>query len=85
MAIFYTNIEEIVDEAVNAYKYMAFAHFLDFIYTSQQGVFKGLTKVVHSTIAVIIAFYVIAIPVGYYLALRLKFGLPGLWVGLILG
>lgn len=49
------------------------------------GVLRGLTDVKAPTIITFIAFWIVAIPLGYYLGFNMKMGVNGIWYGLCLG
>lgn len=68
-AKFYTQDEVLVEMAANTFKISAFSHFVDFLYGVQQGPIRALTKFNHAVIGCVIAFYFIAIPMGWYLGL----------------
>ncbi|GAB1262548.1 MATE family efflux transporter [Aurantivibrio plasticivorans] len=49
------------------------------------GVLRGMGKPLPSTLANLFAFWVIGLPVGYWLSIEKEFGLSGLWWSLSLG
>jgi MATE family multidrug resistance protein len=49
------------------------------------GMLRGMGRPMPATLANIAGYWVIALPVGGYLALRTPLGLRGLWIGLLLG
>jgi MATE family multidrug resistance protein len=46
---------------------------------------RGLSDTKIPTLVTIIAYWVIGIPIGYYMAFNLNFGLYGIWYGLSIG
>jgi multidrug resistance protein, MATE family len=49
------------------------------------GVLRGMADVNIPTIATLVAYWVIGLPIGYYLAFSLKMGAIGIWIGLSAG
>lgn len=49
------------------------------------GALRGLSDTKIPTLVTIIAYWVIGIPMGYYMAFNLNFGLYGIWYGLSIG
>lgn len=49
------------------------------------GLLRGIKDVKVPTILIAIAYWVVGIPVGYFLAFELRWGAVGLWLGLIIG
>lgn len=49
------------------------------------GVLRGLTDVKIPTIVTFVSFWIIAIPLGYFLAFNLGMGVNGVWYGLCVG
>ncbi|CDW88687.1 na+-driven multidrug efflux pump [Stylonychia lemnae] len=81
----FTQNDEVKQIASDAISISFFSHFLDFVYCIMTGSIKALTKFNQSIAAGFIAFYVIGCPTGIFLALYIKMGVPGLWIGLICG
>jgi MATE family multidrug resistance protein len=51
----------------------------------EQGVFRGSGRQALSAKLNFVAYYIIGIPVGYFLALPLGMGVEGLWIGMSAG
>jgi MATE family multidrug resistance protein len=49
------------------------------------GVLRGLTDVKGPTIITFIAYWILALPMGYLLGFILEYGIVGVWIGLFLG
>ncbi|MET1055410.1 MAG: MATE family efflux transporter [Pedobacter sp.] len=49
------------------------------------GVLRGMGDVNYPTIITFIAYWIIGIPLGYFLGIRLGFGVNGIWYGLTFG
>ncbi len=49
------------------------------------GVLRGLTDVKGPTLITFIAYWVLALPIGYLLGFTFNYGIVGIWIGLFLG
>lgn len=49
------------------------------------GILRGLTDVKGPTVITFIAYWIISLPVGYFLGFELDFGVIGVWIGLLIG
>jgi MATE family multidrug resistance protein len=49
------------------------------------GVLRGLTDVKIPTLITFIAYWVLALPLGYLLGFTFNFGVKGVWIGLLTG
>ena len=49
------------------------------------GILRGLTDVKAPTVITFIAYWVLALPIGYLLGFTFKYGIVGVWIGLFLG
>jgi len=49
------------------------------------GVLRGLTDVKIPTAITFIAYWIVGLPVGYFLGFTLELGVQGVWIGLLLG
>jgi MATE family multidrug resistance protein len=49
------------------------------------GVLRGMEDVQFPTIITLIAYWVLGLPLGYFLAFDLGFGAEGIWYGLLIG
>ncbi|QQS38153.1 MAG: MATE family efflux transporter [Ignavibacteriales bacterium] len=49
------------------------------------GILRGLTDVKGPTVITFIAYWIVALPVGYLLGFTMEFGVIGIWVGLLIG
>lgn len=49
------------------------------------GILRGMTDVLLPTVYTLIAYWVLGLPVGYYLGIVYGMGVTGIWVGLLLG
>ena len=49
------------------------------------GILRGMGDVNIPTISTFLAYWVVGLPVGYYLGIQLNWGVKGIWYGLVLG
>ncbi|HEY6905825.1 MAG TPA: MATE family efflux transporter, partial [Ignavibacteriaceae bacterium] len=49
------------------------------------GILRGLTDVKGPTLITFVAYWVLALPIGYLLGFTFGFGIVGVWIGLLLG
>ena len=49
------------------------------------GALRGLEDVKVPSVVALLAYWVVALPVGYFLGFRLHWGAPGVWSGLLIG
>ncbi|CDW88083.1 na+-driven multidrug efflux pump [Stylonychia lemnae] len=76
---------EVVYITSEAFKVSAISAGLDVIYVIQQGSIRALTKFNHAVAGGLVAFYVFACPIGTLLGIHFNLGVPGLWMGLVIG
>lgn len=57
----------------------------DAIQATSAGLLRGIKDVNIPTVIVAIAYWVLAIPIGYILAFHFELGASGIWIGLIVG
>ncbi len=63
----------------------AFFQFSDGIQVVGLGALRGMGDVVIPTVAVLVAYYIIGLPLGYWLAFTKNLGIEGVWYGLCFG
>ena len=85
IAEFYTNIEEIVVESNNLFRFFAVFYSFDCAMCIQCGIMRGMGKTWQSTITALISYYTIGIPIEIMLVFKFRMGLMGLWVGQFIG
>ncbi|OGX90718.1 hypothetical protein BEN49_21825 [Hymenobacter coccineus] len=49
------------------------------------GALRGLEDVKVPSLVALLAYWAVALPLGYYLGFHLHLGAPGVWAGLLLG
>lgn len=62
-----------------------FFQFSDGIQATCLGILRGIEDVNIPTIITLIAYWIIALPLGYYFAFYLDWNVYGIWIGLLLG
>lgn len=64
---------------------MAYVEFFSCCQIWNQGFLKGLGKFNQAINALLLSFYIIALPLGIYLAFWQAMGIKGLWSGMLIG
>lgn len=81
----YINDPEVIDLAAKLLLIAAAFQIVDGIQAVGVGLLRGMEDVKRPTLYVMIAYWVIALPLGGLLAFPLQFGVMGVWVALALG
>lgn len=76
---------EVVQTASGLLVIAGFFQLSDGIQVVALGCLRGISDVVFPTIITIIAYWIVAIPLGYYLGISLHLGPAGTWWGLLAG
>jgi MATE family multidrug resistance protein len=63
----------------------AFFQLSDGVQVVGLGALRGIGDVIVPTIAVLVAYWVIGLPVGYWMAFKWGLGIEGVWYGLSVG
>jgi MATE family multidrug resistance protein len=77
--------ERVVAIAANLLIYGALFQISDATQSTGVGLLRGLKDVKRPTLYVAIAYWVIGVPLGYWLAFSLKTGAAGIWLGFLAG
>lgn len=85
VAEFYSKDWDVIQLAQKFLVYAIFFQFSDAIATPIQGILRGYKDVNVPFISALLAYWFIALPTGYFLAIHTNLGAFGFWVGLILG
>ena len=85
IAEFYTNIEEVKEETIMLFAFLAVFHQADSIQGVAGGVLRGLGKTVHASVITGISYWVISLPMEYLFAFHFGYGVIGLWIGQMCG
>ena len=81
----FTTDVDIIQQAGQLLLISAMYQFPDAIFACTQGIFRGSGRRALSAKFNFIAFYIIGLPLGYFLGITLDFGVVGLWLGMTLG
>ena len=81
----YTNIKDVQEETVVAMKYIAFFHQIDSLQGVASGILRGIGKTTHASVAGVISYWIIALPMEYLWTFKLGYGVLGLWYGFTFG
>lgn len=85
LAGFFINEMEVVEIAATLLIIAAAFQIFDGIQAVGVGICRGIQDVKIPTIIVLISYWVLGIPVGYYLGITLGWGVNGVWYGFISG
>jgi len=85
LPVFFNNNFAVIELAALLLLYAAIFQISDSTQAIGAGLLRGIKDVKIPTLLVIIAYWVVGIPVGYLLAFTFKMGAPGIWLGLITG
>jgi multidrug resistance protein, MATE family len=85
VAGFYSNEASVINLTAHFLIYALFFQISDAIQATAQAALRGYKDVNHSFIMTLVAYWLICLPVGYYLANFTKLGAPGFWIGLTTG
>ncbi|MCX2477518.1 MATE family efflux transporter [Pedobacter sp. MC2016-15] len=81
----YTNDQAVISIASNLLIIAGFFQLFDGTQVVGLGVLRGIGDVNYPTIITFIAYWIIGIPLGYFLGIRLGLGVNGIWYGLTFG
>lgn len=81
----YINDPEVISIAASLLIIAALFQVSDGVQAVGLGVLRGITDVKMPMIISLVAYWIIAFPVGYCLGFILNWGVQGIWVGLLLG
>lgn len=85
LPVFFNKNESVIQLAALLLLYAAIFQISDSTQAIGAGLLRGIKDVKVPTVLVVIAYWIIGIPVGYSLAFHFKMGAPGMWLGLITG
>lgn len=81
----YTDDPELISRAVTLIYMAAIFQVSDGLQVSGSGALRGLKDTTVPMIVNLIAYWIIGLPLGYYIGIVMEFGTEGLWIGLIAG
>ncbi len=82
---FYIDNSEVISFASTILIIAALFQIFDGVQAVGIGILRGLTDVKAPTLITFIAYWVIALPTGYFLGFNLEYGIVGVWIGLLMG
>ncbi len=82
---FYIDNPEVISFASTILVIAALFQVFDGVQAVGIGVLRGLTDVKGPTLITFIAYWVLALPIGYMLGFTFGYGIVGVWIGLLLG
>jgi multidrug resistance protein, MATE family len=81
----YIRDTEVITAAVVLLKIAALFQLSDGIQVVGLGVLRGLADIKIPTWVTFVAYWVFALPIGYFLGFKTKLGAQGIWLGLLIG
>jgi MATE family multidrug resistance protein len=81
----YIDDQAVIDVTASLLIIAAFFQLSDGIQVVTAGALRGLQDVKIPSLLIFVAYWVIALPLGYWLAFPLDMGANGIWIGLLLG
>jgi MATE family multidrug resistance protein len=81
----YINDSAIIELSASLLLITAFFQFSDGLQVIAMSCLRAISDVFLPTLISIMAYWVVGLPVGYILALRLDYGVQGIWYGLLIG
>lgn len=81
----YTSDKQVIAIASQLLIIVAFFQLFDGAQVVGLGILRGMGDVNIPTLITFVAYWVIGIPLGYFLGLKLDWGVQGVWFGLVLG
>jgi MATE family multidrug resistance protein len=85
LPLIYISDVAVVELAAHLIIIAAFFQLFDGTQVLGLGILRGLGDVKMPTIITFLAYWVLGLPVGYFLGIYLNFGVQGIWWGLLLG
>jgi MATE family multidrug resistance protein len=82
---FYISDPEVITIAIPLLVIAGFFQLSDGVQVVCIGALRGLQDVKIPSVFIFIAYWVIGLPLGYWLGFRMNFGARGIWLGLLLG
>ena len=81
----YINDPQVVAQAATLLLIAALFQVSDGLQVVGLGALRGLEDVKVPSVVALLAYWVVALPLGYFLAFKLHQGAPGMWTGLLVG
>ncbi|MCB0488545.1 MAG: MATE family efflux transporter [Cyclobacteriaceae bacterium] len=81
----YIDNESVIDLTASLLIFAAFFQLSDGIQVVTAGALRGLQDVKIPSLLILVAYWAVALPLGYTLAFPFSFGASGIWLGLFIG
>jgi MATE family multidrug resistance protein len=85
LPVFYIDNTTVISYASSILVIAALFQVSDGVQAVGIGVLRGLTDVKGPTIITFVAYWILALPIGYLLGFVFEYGIIGVWIGLFLG
>ena len=85
LPLIFTNNPQVASVASSLLVFAALFQISDATQSIGVGLLRGIKDVKLPTAFVAIAYWLIGIPVGYFLSFKLSMGAPGIWIGFVTG
>lgn len=85
LPMFYIDEMEVVELAASLLVIAAFFQLSDGSQAVGLGLLRGMADVKIPTVITLFAYWIVALPLGYWLAFKLEWGPQGIWIGLLTG
>ncbi|KAL7455788.1 hypothetical protein ACHAWC_007319 [Mediolabrus comicus] len=85
LASIFTTDPDLIDKCRSLFVVVALFQLPDAINGVEQGIFRASGRQSLAAKLNFVAYYVIGIPIGYFLCLPRRFGVEGLWIGMTVG
>ncbi len=82
---FYINDLDVINLSASLIVIAAIFQLSDGVQVVSLGALRGLKDVKTPTVYTFIAYWVLGLPVGYWLGFKMDFGAEGIWIGLLIG
>jgi MATE family multidrug resistance protein len=85
IAGFYVVETEVINLSANLLIIAAFFQLFDGLQVTALGALRGIEDVKIPTIAALISYWIISLPIGYFVGIYLGYGAEGVWFGFLIG
>ncbi len=81
----FSNVPEVIESAASLLILAGLFQLSDGLQTTGMGLLRGMKDVRMPSVIAFFAYWVVGIPICYYLSFLLEMGVTGIWVGFIIG
>lgn len=85
LPLLYISEPAVIDMAAHLLIIAAFFQLFDGTQVVGLGILRGMGDVRMPTVITMLAYWILGLPVGYWLGIHLEMGVQGVWLGLLLG